>query len=71
MSALFPRGAPRWSASDNSQRRSAPARRQSQRLFFRMLVAKADREAVPEIDEADQSGEVNQLFILKMLANFV
>ena len=36
-----------------------------------MLVAKADREAVPEIDEADKSCEVYQFFLLEVSAHFV
>jgi hypothetical protein len=36
-----------------------------------MLVAKADRETVPEIDQAYQCGEVDQLLILEVPADFV
>ena len=35
-----------------------------------MLVTKADRETVPEIDQAYQCGEVDQLLILKVPAGF-
>src|ERR1700730_17696710 len=36
-----------------------------------MLVTKADRETVPEIDQAYQCGEVDQLLILEVPADFV
>jgi hypothetical protein len=35
-----------------------------------MLVTKADRETVPEIDQAYQCGEVDQLLILEVPADF-
>ena len=36
-----------------------------------MLVAKADRETVPEIDQAYQCGEIDQLLILEMSPDFL
>ena len=36
-----------------------------------MLVAKADRETVPEIDQAYQCGEIDQFLILEVPADFV
>ena len=36
-----------------------------------MLVAKPDRETVPQIDQADQRGEIDQLLIVEVSADFV